>query len=323
MYSFQQIQELVDQQFNSLDFVKEPTGLYDPIEYALSSKGKRIRPTLLLMASNLYMQNLDNALNPAVAIEVFHNFTLIHDDIMDKADKRRNKPTVHKKWNLNTAILSGDAMMIKAYQFMHKYQGVNASLVYRLFDQTALEVCEGQQYDMEFEEMKQVGEDQYLKMIELKTAVLLACSLKMGALIGNAPENEAEALYNFGKYLGLAFQLQDDYLDAFGDSEVFGKKIGGDIVENKKTFLLIQALRKADKSQKEKLNYLLEKETDEVRKIKGVIEIYNELKIPQVTEDLIREYYDKALKAFNSLNKTENEKKNLRHVAGKLMDRIH
>jgi geranylgeranyl diphosphate synthase type II len=213
--------------------------------------------------------------------------------------------------------------MIKAYQFLHKYEGVNASLVHRLFDQTALEVCEGQQYDMEFEEMKQVGEDQYLKMIELKTAVLLACSLKMGALIGNAPGNEAEALYSFGKYLGLAFQLQDDYLDAFGDSEVFGKKIGGDIVENKKTFLLIQALRKADKGQKEKLNYLLEKETDEVRKIKGVIEIYNDLKIPQITEDLIREYYDEALKAFNSLNKTENEKKNLRYVAGKLMNRIH
>lgn len=323
MYSFQQVQEIVNQKFEELSIDDEPAGLYDPIRYVLSGQGKRIRPTLLIMAANLYIENPEIAIEPALGLEIFHNFTLIHDDIMDKADKRRNKPTVHKKWNVNTAILSGDTMLIKAYQFLHQYEGVNASLIYRLFDQSALEVCEGQQYDMEYEKRKTVSEDEYLQMIELKTSVLLACSLKMGALIGNAPKKESDALYDFGKFLGIAFQLQDDFLDAFGDSEVFGKKIGGDILENKKTILLIQALKKAGKEQKNVLIDLLENESDEERKINKVIDIYKELGIPQTTENLIRDYYDKALNAFNTLDKTEKEKENLRFVAEKLLQRIH
>ena len=229
MFAFNDILQKIEQEITRLQFTYPPKSLYDPIEYILSLGGKRIRPALVLMACNLYKENVDTAVNPALGLEVFHNFTLLHDDLMDDADKRRNKPTVHKVWNANTAILSGDAMLIAAYQLIGETESESLKEILDLFTRTALEICGGQQYDMEFESRTDVTEEEYIEMIRLKTAVLLACALKMGAIMGNAPKADAETLYQFGINIGLAFQLQDDLLDVYGDTATFGKNIGGDI----------------------------------------------------------------------------------------------
>jgi len=220
----------------------QPEGLYDPISYMLSLGGKRLRPVLTLMVTDIFNENYKKALDAAMAVEVFHNFTLVHDDIMDAAPLRRGKQTVHEKWDLNTGILSGDAMLILAYQLFENYEGIMFKSLISLFSKTAIEVCEGQQYDIEFESRTNVTIPEYLKMIEYKTAVLVGASMKMGAIVARVPPKDQDSMYEFGKYLGIAFQLQDDYLDAFGDSETFGKQIGGDIVENKKTYLFLKAM---------------------------------------------------------------------------------
>ena len=244
MHHFEKIQKIIQNAITGENFTEEPRALYEPISYSLNTGGKRLRPALLLMAVNLYSSDIESFVLPALGIEIFHNFTLVHDDIMDNASLRRNQPTVHAKWDTNTAILSGDAMFIKAYEYILKYEGRKAHAIYKIFNRSAMRVCEGQQYDMNFETSSNVTEHEYLQMIELKTAELIACSLKMGALIGGADDEEADQLFEFGKNLGMAFQLQDDYLDSFGDEQAFGKNIGGDILADKKTYLLIKAYEK-------------------------------------------------------------------------------
>ena len=263
MKTFDEITQHISTEIDQLNWNKEPRELYEPIDYVLSMGGKRIRPALTLMASNLYQDDVQSAINTALGIEVFHNFTLLHDDIMDRADVRRGRPTVHKKWNDNTAILSGDVMQIAAYQLIAKTPAHCLKQVLDLFSQTAAEICEGQQYDVVFENCDIVKADEYLEMIRLKTAVLLGCALKCGALIGGAGEEDAQNLYDFGINIGLAFQLKDDLLDVYGDEATFGKKIGGDILCNKKTYLLIHALKLAIGDTKEELKKWLNISKDE------------------------------------------------------------
>ena len=287
---------MIESGINQLRLDRQPQSLYLPAHYILSLGGKRIRPALMLMACNLYSDDMEKALQPAIGMEIFHNFTLLHDDLMDGSDKRRNQLTVHKKWNANTAILSGDAMLIVAYQFIGATIPSLLKPVLDLFTQTALEICEGQQYDMEFEQRSEVSDAEYIEMIRLKTAVLLACCLKAGALIGGASEAEADQLYQFGEYAGLAFQLQDDLLDTFGDSQTFGKNIGGDILCNKQTFLLVQTMQRASDAQKELIRTLqspvncLPEE-----KIAIIKSVYESLGIREITNERIHYYYKLAM----------------------------
>lgn len=278
-----------------VDYPTHPEGLYEPIEYVLSMGGKRLRPTLLLMAYTLYKDSIEQALPAAIGLETYHNHTLLHDDLMDHADMRRGKPTVHKKWNENTAVLSGDTMLIMAFQHIMQCNCSRQNDVMKLFAQTAREICEGQQYDVNFESRNDVSEAEYIEMIRLKTSVLLACATKMGALIANAPQADADVLYRFAEKIGLAFQLQDDYLDVYGDPKVFGKKIGGDILCGKKTFLLINAYQRADASTQQKLMALINNHdmaADD--KIAQVTHIYNELNIPNITLQAIDNFYNEA-----------------------------
>lgn len=308
MYNISELQEIVQSQFAKLDFQKQPTELYKPIEYILSIGGKRIRPLFTLMACNIFSDEIEKAFNPAIGLEVFHNFTLLHDDIMDNADIRRGQPTVHKKWNENTAILSGDAMMIYAYEFFFSLPANIQQEVLKVFNQTALEVCEGQQYDMNFETRLDVSEEEYIEMIKLKTSVLIAACMKIGAVCGGANEKDAQLMYDFGLSLGLAFQLRDDYLDSFGETSVFGKEVGGDIVANKKTYLLIKALSLSNKQKKSELLHWVNLNVFErEEKVNKVTEIYNSLDIKQITEQKINEYYNLA---FNYLNEVSALKEN-------------
>lgn len=254
MFTASELLEKINSHIADLKFTRTPQGLYDPVSYVLSMGGKRIRPVLMLMAYNLYKEDLARIYGPATGIEVYHNYTLLHDDLMDRADRRRGKETVHKVWNDNTAILSGDAMLVLAYRFMAQCPVDCLKEVMELFSLTALEICEGQQMDMEFELRKDVREEEYLEMIRLKTGVLLAASLKIGALLGGASAEDAGHLYDFGMNLGVAFQLKDDLLDVYGDVAVFGKNIGGDILCNKKTYMLIKAFEHADDIQLQELN---------------------------------------------------------------------
>ena len=290
-----QLQQQVEKAIADINWVQEPTGLYHPIDYVLSLGGKRIRPVLTLLACKLFSDDEKQALSTALAVEVFHNFTLLHDDVMDRADTRRGKPTVHKKWNDNTAILSGDAMLIKAYQLLQQAPADKLPILLDLFSKTAIEVCEGQQYDVDFENDLAVQLPQYIEMIRLKTAVLLAAALKMGAIIGGASQQDADALYHYGINLGLAFQLRDDYLDSFGDPAVFGKKIGGDICCNKKTFLMITALQTASEEQRKELLQWIgcTDATCHEQKIKAVLNIYQDLQIDTRCEEAIRAYFEK------------------------------
>lgn len=322
MLSFNEILEKVEHEISQLSFEYPPKSLYDPIEYILSLGGKRIRPALALMACNLYKENIDNVINPALGVEVFHNFTLLHDDLMDKADKRRNKPTVHKVWNDNTAILSGDAMLIAAYQLIGKTEPDYLKEVFDLFTETALEICGGQQYDMEFESRSDVTEEEYMEMIRLKTAVLLACSLKTGAWMGGAPEEDADHLYAFGIHIGLAFQLQDDLLDVYGDTATFGKNIGGDILCNKKTFLLVNALKSASPDQRKVMDDWMARESFEpAEKIEAFTSMYNTLDLRKKTEKKIQYHYDEAMKRLQALTVAPEKLSVLRNVCDRLMCR--
>lgn len=323
MYIIKDLQELVQRKLNQLELVREPAELYEPIDYVLSIGGKRIRPALCLAACQLFQENnLQQAMYPALGLEIFHNFTLLHDDVMDNALVRRNKPTVHMKWNVNAAILSGDAMMIKATQFIAMSPNEVLKPVLDVFNQIALEVCEGQQLDMEFEERGDVSVEEYLNMIRLKTAVLLAGSLKIGAIIGGASSEQADLLYEFGENIGVAFQLQDDFLDVYGDEESFGKSIGGDIINNKKTFLLINALREATGSRKAELQkWICVKDFDSAEKIKSVTAIYNDLKIPEQSKKEMVGYFDKAITALNKIDGNREMKEDIKQFAHKLIER--
>ena len=322
MLSFKEIQEKIEREIGQLEFDCPPKSLYEPITYILSLGGKRIRPALVLMAYNLYREDVEKAIRPAIGLEVFHNFTLLHDDLMDQADKRRNKPTVHKVWNANTAILSGDAMLIAAYQLIGETAPEHLKEVLDLFTRTALEICGGQQYDMEFESRMDVSEEEYLEMIRLKTAVLLACSLKTGAILGGASREDAENLYRFGINIGLAFQLQDDLLDVYGDTKTFGKNIGGDILCNKKTFLLINALRRAEGEQKAQLeHWIARKDFDAAEKSAAVTNIYNVLGLKELSEAKMQTYYAEGMKNLAALSVSEERLAVLKEVTSRLMFR--
>ncbi len=310
--------ELLDKfnkELQNINFGKTPSKLYDPIYYALSVGGKRLRPTLCLMASELYGGKYEDTINAAIGVELFHNFTLLHDDMMDKAEMRRGKPVVHVKWTENIALLSGDAMSVIAYKYVSKTP-INLKDTLDVFSDTALKICEGQQYDMNFETMAEFTEEQYLKMIQLKTAVLLAASLKMGAVIANANNDEREKIYKFGENLGMAFQLQDDLLDVYGDPKIFGKNIGGDIVSNKKTYLLIKALEIANEEQKKELNsWLRTAGTNPNEKINAVKKIYNQIGIREHSLELMNKYFDYAFEIFETIKVEDKKKEILRNYA--------
>jgi len=316
------LQALISSSVNQLSYPDYPAQLYEPISYILSLGGKRMRPALLLMACELFGGDVNKAIPPALAIEVFHNFTLMHDDIMDKAPLRRGKTTVHERWNQNVAILSGDVMLIQGYMLMMQVDNSILRQVLDIFNQTAVGVCEGQQIDMEFETRDVVDINEYINMIRLKTAVVLGGALKIGALIGGAPQKDADLLSAFGEQLGIAFQLQDDILDVYGDPEKFGKQVGGDIISNKKTYLLIKALELAQGEQAIELNALLNaSHLDNAEKVSAVTRIYNELDIRQYAETAMQTYADKAFEALEQINLPNEHKQYLHHFADGLLVR--
>lgn len=304
------------------DFNREPQNLYTPVDYILQLGGKRLRPLLTLIACDVVSNSYEEALPAAMAVETFHNFTLVHDDIMDEAPIRRGKQTVHAKWDVNTGILSGDAMLILAYQYFENYEPKIFQKLAKLFSKTALEVCDGQQMDVDFETRNDVTIPEYIEMIRLKTSVLVAAALKMGAIVAEANENEANALYNFGLNLGIAFQLQDDYLDTFGNPETFGKQIGGDIIENKKTFLFLKCMELASQKDKEKLHYFYnQKLQDNSIKIAEVTRIFEQNDIPNLIQELIKEYTNTSFRDLEKLNISETAKESLINFGKNLMTR--
>ena len=316
----------IEQYIKQLPYPENPQGLYDPINYVLSLGGKRIRPLLMIMAYNLYKEDTEKILPQAVALETYHNFTLLHDDLMDNADMRRGFQTVHKKWDSNTAILSGDAMLITAYKLftenIYGFQPESQAKALKTFNDATLGVCDGQQYDVDFENRNDVREEEYMEMIRLKTSLLLACALKIGAELAGANDSDAENLYKFGEKIGLAFQLQDDLLDVYGDPAVFGKKIGGDILCNKKTFMLINALQLADNKQKEALqNWINAKEYLPEEKIKGVTEIYDQINIKELCNNKIVQLFNDALNDLSRVNIEDAKKQPLIDFANWLMTR--
>jgi geranylgeranyl diphosphate synthase type II len=322
MYTLLEAQNLIKKHIETLTIPDTPPELYEPVRYVLSMGGKRIRPALVLLACDMFSGAVESALIPALAIEIFHNFTLLHDDIMDRSELRRGHPTVHIKYNQNVAILSGDVMSILASRLMNQAPGVVLHTVHHIFTRTAMQVCEGQQIDMNFENRLNVSEDEYLHMIELKTAVLIAASLKIGAILGGASEKDAEDLYEFGRNVGLAFQLQDDLLDTYGDPEQMGKNRGTDIVDNKKTFLMIKTLEKAAPDQKKLLvEWLTMPAFDREEKISAVVDIYDSLGIREQTENRIREFYAAAIPNLERLNKPDERKVELYNFASFLMNR--
>ena len=322
MYTSAQILEKVEQALGSLPYERKPEGLYAPVRYVLSLGGKRIRPVLMLMGYNLYKDDVERIMMPALGLETYHNYTLLHDDLMDRADVRRGHATVHRKWNENAAILSGDSMLVLAYQRMAQCDAAILPQVMELFTETALEIGEGQQYDIEFETRNDVTEDEYIEMIRLKTSVLLACALKLGAMLAGAPKTDAEILYDFGEQIGLAFQLQDDYLDVYGDFKTFGKRIGGDILCNKKTYMLINAQLLANDSQRKELeHWLTAKDYDEEEKIKSVTHLYDEIGIPQIARKKIEYYYSLAEQSLANVNLPEEKKTLLWQYAQQMLNR--
>ncbi|MBL4655678.1 MAG: polyprenyl synthetase family protein [Bacteroidia bacterium] len=320
MVSTLTIPDKIENALNSIEYSKSPKELYEPISYILSLGGKRIRPTLVLIGCEMFGGDIDQAIDTAIGIEMFHNFTLLHDDIMDNAPLRRSKPTVHEKWNTNIAILSGDTMFIKSVQYISKVRNDIIKDVLSLFNESALIVCEGQQYDMNFEERNDVSIEEYIHMIQAKTATLLACSLKLGAIIGNASDTDAQELYNFGINIGIAFQLKDDLLDVYGESGKFGKQVGGDIIANKKTYLLIKARELAQNSTSEELNSWLESKENE-QKVEMITAIYDQLNIRTITECVIDEYYNKAIANLSKVSVEESKKEHLKQLTDKLMVR--
>jgi len=323
MQSIAKYKEEIASYLSSLQLEGQPNELYAPISYILSLGGKQIRPVLTLMATDVFNEDPKKALHAATAIELFHNFSLMHDDIMDDASLRRGHQTVHEKWNVNTAILSGDAMLILAYQYFENYEPVIFRDLAKLFSKTAIEVCEGQQYDICFEERGDVRIEDYIKMIEYKTAVLVAAALKMGAIVAQTTEENGNQIYNFGLNLGIAFQLLDDHLDAFGDVATFGKRIGGDILENKKTFLYLKALEKANTTQKEELltYYGSVACEEEEQKIERVKQLFVETGSQEASLQLIEYYTEEALKILEVLEIAEDKKELLRVFSKELMNR--
>jgi geranylgeranyl diphosphate synthase type II len=322
MYNQSELKELVERAILNLSFNDEDQKLTAPVSYILSIGGKRLRPVLALMTCNLFRDKIDDAVIPAAGLEVFHNFTLVHDDIMDQASLRRNLPTVHAKWDINQAILSGDVMAFIANDcFLHTPSGVLIK-VFKAFNKAAVEVCIGQQLDMDFEKISIVSHEEYLRMIELKTAVLIAASAKIGAILGGADDRDSDLLYEFGKNLGLAFQIQDDLLDVYGDVAVFGKKSGGDIVTNKKTFLLIKALELATGNTLKRLRkQIIARDFDPDEKIETVIGIFDQLNIKTITENLAGEYIAKSLSYLGKVSAGKERKRELLQMATSLIGR--
>jgi len=312
--------KLVSEELESLSFPSEPRGLYDPLTYFIQIGGKRIRPILTLLGAELFGGQQKNAIKPALAIEVFHNFTLIHDDIMDEAPLRRGKDTVHRKWNENVAILSGDALLIRSYQLLNQIPTDRLGDALELFNRTALEVCEGQQYDLDFEDRKDVSVDEYIEMIRLKTSVLLGCALEMGAITAGASNENRAHLYNFGQHIGIAFQIQDDVLDVYGDPEKFGKQAGGDIVANKKTVLYLSALQKANATQLEVLKQL-SNEKDIQMKVERTTELFNRLGVKEICNDLKNKHLNLAFQSLDEISGNEDCKLKLRQLASYLIQR--
>ena len=322
MYNQAELKELVDKALINLTFSGESEKLIFPVKYILSIGGKRIRPVIALMSCNIFRDKIDDAILPAAGIEVFHNFTLVHDDIMDKASIRRNLPTIHAKWNINQAILSGDVMAFIANECFLQTPPSCLVKVFKAFNKAAIEVCIGQQLDMDFEKASFVSQEEYLRMIELKTAVLLAASAMIGAIIGEADEKDSALLYEFGHSLGLAFQIQDDLLDVYGDANVFGKVSGGDIVTNKKTYLLVKALELAAGNTLKKLQEQVHaKEFDPEEKIKTVMDIFDQLNIKSITENIANEYITKSLSQLEKVNADKERKSELHQIAASLIDR--
>ena len=322
MYTSEELIKMVNDYIESTSVNRKPEGLYEPIRYVLSLGGKRIRPVLMLLAYNMFKDDPETIMETAVGLETYHNFTLLHDDLMDNADVRRGMPTVHKKWNANTAILSGDTMLIIAFQRVARCKEEKLRPVLDLFTKTVLEIDEGQQYDIDFETRNDVTEEEYIEMIRLKTSVLLACAVKMGAILAGADEEDASNLYNFGEKLGLAFQLQDDLLDVYGDPKVFGKAIGGDITSNKKTFMLINAFNRADAGTRAELErWTTATEFDPAEKIAAVTEIYNRLGIDKLAEQRIKEYFEQSRQHLDELSVSDDRKAVLREYTERMMNR--
>ena len=322
MLKASEISDKVNEFLAALPYTRKPVSLYNPIRYVLSMGGKRIRPTLMLLAYNLYKDNPESILMTACALETYHNYTLLHDDLMDNADLRRGQETVHRKWNANTAILSGDSMLVLSYERMMQCNPKYLKKVLNLFTETALEIGEGQQYDMDFESRMDVTESEYIEMIRLKTSVLLACALKMGAILADASEKDANALYKFGEQIGLAFQLQDDFLDVYGDPKVFGKSIGGDITSNKKTYLFINAYNNADNNQRAELDrWINAKEFDRKEKVAAVTHIYNEMGIAKMALHKISYYFEQSKKYIDAVGVSEERKVELKKFVECMMHR--
>lgn len=322
MHAIHQYQEFIADYLQAQYEDKEPKNLYDPIHYILDLGGKRMRPVLTLMSAEIFDADYNKALPAALAVEVFHNFSLVHDDIMDDAPLRRGKETVHEKWNINTGILSGDAMLILAYQYFEKYEPTIFRDLAKLFSKTALEVCEGQQWDVDFETRDDVTIAEYLKMIEYKTAVLVAAAMKMGAIIAGTTEENANLIYEFGLNLGLAFQLQDDYLDAFGDPATFGKQVGGDIIENKKTYLYLKAVAYSPIEVVEQLLHLFSVHpNDNAEKISSVKAIFNSSGASKATQEAIQHFTFKAFETLEKLSISSDKKDQLRTFGENLMGR--
>ena len=322
MIKADEILKLVNEYLDNLSYDRKPSSLYEPIRYVLSMGGKRIRPVLMLLSYNMFRENPEEILMPACALETYHNYTLLHDDLMDNADLRRGHETVHRKWDANTAILSGDSMLVLAYQRMAQCDKQKMPEVLSLFTETALEIGEGQQYDMDFEHRNDVTEDEYIEMIRLKTSVLLACAMKIGAILAGASKEDADNLYRFGEQIGLAFQLQDDYLDVYGDTRVFGKAIGGDITSNKKTYMLINALLRANDTQRAELEkWISATEFDREEKIAAVTRLYNEIGIDKLAQEKINFYFEQSRKYLAAVSVAENRKAEITAYAQRMMKR--
>ncbi len=322
MYTSEELLKKVNEALDNVVYDRQPASLYDPIKYVLSIGGKRVRPVLTMLSYNLYKDDPLSIMPQAIGLETYHNFTLLHDDLMDHADMRRGHETVHKKWDANRAILSGDTMLLQAFERVEDCDPAKLPAVFKVFIQTTLEIGEGQQLDVEFETRNDVTEDEYIEMIRLKTSVLLACACKVGAIMADAPAEDIENMYKFGEKLGLAFQLQDDLLDVYGDPAVFGKNIGGDITSNKKTYMLINAVNRANPAQREQLMKWIEaKEFDRNEKVKAVTELYNEIGIRELCEQKIEEYYQKSLVYLAKVNLPEERKAELKAYAAEMMKR--
>ena len=322
MLSIEKYQEEFINYLQNYSSDKEPKNLYEPIEYILGLGGKRLRPVLTLMTADIFNGDYKKALNAALSIEVFHNFSLVHDDIMDDAPLRRGQTTVHEKWDINTGILSGDAMLIMAYQLFENYEANTFQALAKLFSKTALEVCEGQQYDVDFETRNDVIIPEYLKMIEYKTAVLVAAAMKMGSIIAGASIEDQNNIYEFGKNLGIAFQLQDDYLDAFGDPKTFGKQVGGDIIENKKTYLYLKALEFSNETDKVELSQLFASDPEDINtKIEVAKQFFVSTGSAEATKQAIQDYTNKAFSVLESLHVSQDKKELLKAFGNNLMNR--